>query len=55
MVAAQNFLCAGCGTPIEPSKYGQCITCLVFGHRAKGSKVGERIVFMRDAFDEELF
>lgn len=22
VVAAQNFLCAGCGTPIEPSKYG---------------------------------
>ena len=22
VVAAQNFLCAGCGTPVEPSKYG---------------------------------
>jgi len=27
VVAAQNFLCAGCGTPIEPSKYEQWITC----------------------------
>lgn len=29
MVIAQNFFCAGCGTPIEPSKYGYWVAYLL--------------------------
>lgn len=40
MVAAQNFFCAGCGTPIEPSKYGKWVACLL----------GDNIVFLKHKY-----
>lgn len=33
-MVAQNFFCAGCGTPIQPSKYGSCAACLLRGNSA---------------------
>lgn len=44
MVAAQNFFCAGCGTPIEPSKYGNGLTayCVMTGQRI--TKLGSALL-----------
>ncbi|MEJ1280503.1 RUN and cysteine rich domain containing beclin 1 interacting protein like [Cricetulus griseus] len=40
-VVAQNFFCAGCGTPIQPSKYGACAAGLLRDNRVKIPRAGQ--------------
>lgn len=54
MVATQNFFCAGCGTPIEPSKYGKGLPAYYAMTGQRSNKAGQRFDCVGGIFDEKL-
>lgn len=44
VVAAQNFFCAGCGTPVEPSKYGNWLTAYYMMTGQRITKLGTALI-----------